>query len=87
MLLNIARGTAACPTCDLGLCTFPIDRALRRYTSHSLLAAFKINQAEYGRSRSGDGRDTPTGGDLVRTMPGCVRPKVKDMDPFSASRE
>ena len=27
------------------------------------------------------------GGDLVPTMPGCVRPKVKDMGPFSASME
>ena len=27
------------------------------------------------------------GGDLVLTMPGCVRPKVKDMGHFSASRE
>ena len=27
------------------------------------------------------------GGDLVPTMPGCVCPKVKDMGPFSASRE
>ena len=27
------------------------------------------------------------GGDLVLTMPGCVCPKVKDMGPFSASRE
>ena len=27
------------------------------------------------------------GGDLVPTMPGCVCPKVKDIGPFSASRE
>ena len=27
------------------------------------------------------------GGDLLSTMPGCVCPKVKDMGPFSASRE
>ena len=27
------------------------------------------------------------GGDLVPTMPGCVCPKVKDMGPFSASKE
>ena len=27
------------------------------------------------------------GGYLVQTMPGCVCPKVKDMGPFSASRE
>ena len=27
------------------------------------------------------------GGDLVPTMPGRVCPKVKDMGPFSASRE
>ena len=27
------------------------------------------------------------GGDLFPTMPGCVCPKVKDMGPFSASRE
>ena len=29
----------------------------------------------------------PSGGDLVPTMPRCVCPKVKDMVPFSASRE
>ena len=27
------------------------------------------------------------GGDVVRTMPRCVCPKVKDMGPFLASRE
>ena len=27
------------------------------------------------------------GGDMVITKPGCVCPKVKDMGPFSASRE
>ena len=27
------------------------------------------------------------GGDVVPTMPGCVCPKVKDMGPFSVSRE
>ena len=29
----------------------------------------------------------PPGGHLVLTLPGCVCPKVKDMGPFSASRE
>ena len=28
-----------------------------------------------------------SGGDLVPTIPGCVCPKVKDMGPFSASRD
>ena len=32
-------------------------------------------------------KDLKGGGDLVPTMPGCVCPKVKDMGPFSASRE
>ena len=30
---------------------------------------------------------TGGGGHLVPTMPRCVCPKVKDMGPFSASRE
>ena len=27
------------------------------------------------------------GGDLFQTMPGCMCPKVKDIGPFSASRQ
>ena len=33
------------------------------------------------------GRGLTRGSDLVSTMPGYVRPKVKDLGPFSASRD
>ena len=52
-------------------------------TEHSPVSVYRGNGDVWYVEPGGGGG----GGDLVPNMPGCVCPKVKDMGPFSASRE
>ena len=49
------------------------------------LAGLGLEEEEAGPGGGGGGGGVA--GDLSSTMPGCVCPKVKDMGPFSVSRE